>query len=65
VYIQSYTTSKVISKALHSSFYKAKANNKREILQEWIQGARGWIVATGALRTGIDIKGIMYVVHVD
>jgi superfamily II DNA helicase RecQ len=65
VYVQSYTTSKVISKALDCPFYKAKADNKGVILQEWIQGARGWIVATSALGTGINIKGIVQVVHMD
>jgi superfamily II DNA helicase RecQ len=29
------------------------------------QVARGWIVATGALGTGINIEGIVYIVHVD
>jgi superfamily II DNA helicase RecQ len=65
VYVRSYTTSKVISKALDCLFYKAKADNKGVILQKWIQGARGWIVATSALGTGINIKGIVQVVHID
>jgi hypothetical protein len=33
-------------------------------LQQWVQGAGGWIVATGALGTGINIEGIVYVVHI-
>jgi superfamily II DNA helicase RecQ len=65
VYVRSYTTGKVMSEALNCPFYKAKADDKGEILQEWIQGAGGWIVATGALGTGINIEGIVYVVHVD
>jgi superfamily II DNA helicase RecQ len=65
VYVRSYTTSKVISEALNYAFYKAKADDKGEVLQEWIKGGRGWIIATRALRTGINIKGIVYVVHVD
>jgi ABC-type Fe3+ transport system permease subunit len=28
-------------------------------------GSGGWIVATGALGTGVNIEGIVYVVHVD
>ena len=65
VYVRSYTTGKVMSEALDCPFYKAKADDKGVILQEWIQGAGGWIVATGALGTGINIEGIVQVVHVD
>jgi superfamily II DNA helicase RecQ len=65
VYVQSYTTSKVISKALNCAFYKAKADDKGKVLQEWIKGGGGWIIATRALRTGINIKGIVYIVHVN
>jgi superfamily II DNA helicase RecQ len=50
---------------LNCPFYKAKADDKGEILQEWIKGARGWIVVTSVLKTGINIKGIVYVVHVN
>jgi superfamily II DNA helicase RecQ len=65
VYVRSYTTGKIISEALGCPFYRAKADDKGEVLQEWIHGPRGWIVATGALGTGINIEGIVYVVHVD
>jgi superfamily II DNA helicase RecQ len=65
VYVQSYITSKVISEALNCAFYKAKADDKGEVLQEWIKGSGGWIVVTKALRTGINIKEIVYVVHVN
>jgi hypothetical protein len=41
VYVQSYTTSKVISEALNCAFYKAKADDKGEVLQEWIKGGGG------------------------
>ena len=54
-----------MSKALNYPFYKARANDKGAILQEWNQGAGGWIVATGALGTGINIEGIIYIVYVD
>jgi superfamily II DNA helicase RecQ len=65
VYVRSYTTSKVISEVLNCVFYKAKADNKGKVLQEWIKGGKGWIVATRALGTGINIKGIVYMVHID
>ena len=53
-----------MSKALHCPFYKAKANDKVEVLEEW-KRLGGWIVATSALGTGINIEGITYVIHVD
>ena len=65
VYVRSYQTGQMMSEALQCPFYKAKAESKGEILQAWIQAGSGWIVATGALGTGINIEGIMYVVHVD
>jgi hypothetical protein len=65
VYIQSYTTGAIISTALQCPFYKVCADDKGALLQEWSQGPGGWIVATGALGTGINIEGIVYIVHVD
>jgi len=64
VYVRSYRTGKMMSEALQCPFYKAKADDKSEILQAWMHSS-GWIVATGALGTGINIEGIIYVVHVD
>jgi superfamily II DNA helicase RecQ len=54
-----------MSEALNCTFYRTQADDKGAVLQEWINGSRGWIVATGALETGINIKGIVYVVYVD
>src|SRR5436853_7925796 len=34
-------------------------------MREWSSGSGGWMVATGALGTGINIEGIAYVIHVD
>jgi superfamily II DNA helicase RecQ len=65
IYVRSYKTGEVVSEALQCPFYRAKAEEKGEVLQEWIQGPGGWIVATGALGTGINIEGIVYVVHID
>src|SRR5438045_529012 len=64
VYVRSYGTGKVMSEALQCPFDKAKADDKSEILQAWMQSG-GWNVASGALGTGINIEGIMHVVHVD
>ena len=55
----------VVSEALGCLFYKAKAYDKAAVLQDWMQNGRGWIVATGALGTGVNISGIVYVIHVD
>jgi len=65
IYVQSYTTGAIISKALDCPFYKARVDDKGAVLQEWMHRGGGWIVATGALGTGINIEGIIYVIHVD
>lgn len=64
IYVRSYETGGVVREALKCPFYRARADEKGEVLQQWIHGPGGWIVATGALGTGINIEGIMYVVHV-
>ena len=65
IYVRSYGTGQVVSAALNCPFYKARAQQKGELLEQWRQGPGGWIVATGALGTGINIEGIVYVVHID
>ena len=67
IYVRSYTTGDVISSKLRCLFYKAHADEKAAILNQWASGSGsgGWIVATGALGTGIDIQGVTYIVHVD
>lgn len=64
VYVRSYATGGAVSGALTCPFYKARADDKGELLQEWM-GSCGWIVATGALGTGINIEDIVFVVHID
>ena len=65
VYIYSYIVGKKISKALQCLFYKARVEDKGEILQEWSSGSSRWMVATRVLGTSINIKGIVYIIHVD
>jgi superfamily II DNA helicase RecQ len=65
IYVRSYATGEKISHELDCPFYKATAEQKSELLQEWTEGSGGWIVATGALGTGINIRGIIYVIHID
>ncbi|KAK6591771.1 hypothetical protein H4I95_12059, partial [Botrytis cinerea] len=64
IYVRSYETGRAVSDALACPFYRARAELKGEVLQQWVQGPGGWIAATGALGTGINIEGIIYVVHV-
>jgi superfamily II DNA helicase RecQ len=64
IYVRSYAIGQILSEALGCSFYMAKAEDKAGTLQEWSEGAGGWIAATGALGTGINIIGITHVVHV-
>jgi superfamily II DNA helicase RecQ len=63
-YVRDYQTGRIISEALQCPFYNATADDKVEVLEEW-KRMGGWIVATGALGTGINIEGIIYVIHVD
>ena len=65
VYVRSYVTGRVVSEALDCPFYRARADQKGELLRAWVEGPGGWIVATGALGTGINIEGIQWIVHVD
>jgi hypothetical protein len=39
------------------------ATNKQELLTQWASGSGGWIIAIGALRTSINILGIIYIIH--
>jgi hypothetical protein len=36
IYVRSYATGETVSGALKCPFYKARADNKGELLQEWI-----------------------------
>lgn len=65
IYVRSYGTGDKIREVLQCPFYKARADHKSQVLQDWIEGPGGWIVATGALGTGINIEGIVYVIHID
>ena len=73
IYVRSYATGEVISSTLKCPFYKAHAHEKGQMLKDWIEANASddggnvspWIVATGALGTGINIEGIIYVVHID
>jgi superfamily II DNA helicase RecQ len=65
VYVRSYKLGQALAEGLGCPFYKAKAYDKAAVLEDWVQGEGGWIVATGALGTGVNMAGIMYVLHVN
>ena len=64
IYVRSYDTGGLISRELKCPFYRARADDKGDVLQQWISSEGGWIVATGALGTGINIEGIVRIIHV-
>jgi hypothetical protein len=63
MYVRSYAQGEKVAEEMDCPFYKATAEDKQELLEQWARGSGGWIVATGALGTGIDIPGIVYIVH--
>jgi len=65
IYVRSYGVGDKISELLQCPFYKAHADQKSQLLEDWIDGPGGWVVATGALGTGIDIEGVVYIIHID
>lgn len=56
IYVRSYATGTAISDALQCPFYKARDEDKGELLRASGNGGGGWMVATGALGTEIDIQ---------
>jgi superfamily II DNA helicase RecQ len=63
IYVRSYTQGESVAEEMDCPFYKATATDKQELLTQWARGSGGWIVATGALGTGIDIPGVVYIIH--
>jgi superfamily II DNA helicase RecQ len=70
VYCRSRTACQDLADKLGCDFYHsgiADEGERREKLKEWINGAGGnrWITATTGLGTGVDIRGIVGVVHME
>jgi hypothetical protein len=63
IYVRSYAQGESVAEEMDCPFYKATATDKQELLEEWAGGSGGWMVATGALGTGIDIPGVVYIIH--
>lgn len=68
VYCRTHTETEKMAERLGCDFYHSgisEAYRRQEILERWVDGVGGirWIVATTGLGTGIDIAGIVAVVH--
>ena len=64
VYCRSKAQCETIAEELGCSYYHAGTLDRAERLEAWVE-SDGFIVATSALGTGIDIGGIEFVLHVD
>jgi superfamily II DNA helicase RecQ len=64
VYCRSKAQCETIAEELACSYYHAATPDRAERLDAWIE-QEGFIVATSALGTGVDIGGIEFVLHVD
>jgi superfamily II DNA helicase RecQ len=63
IYVRSYAQGESVAEEMDCPFYKATATGKKELVDQWASGNGGWIIATGALGTGIDIPGVIYIIH--
>jgi len=64
VYCRSRTGCEQLAEELGCAHYHAGQVDRGEKLQQWSETG-GLIVATSALGTGVDIPGIVFVLHVD
>ena len=69
VYCRSRTACEALAEKLGCDFYHSGVveSERQARLQRWIEGGGGnrWMVATTGLGTGVDIKGIVGVVHME
>jgi superfamily II DNA helicase RecQ len=63
VYCQSKQRTEAIAEMLGCEYYHAGIADRAERLAEWIEKG-GLVVATSALGTGVDIAGVVYILHV-
>lgn len=66
IYVRSYNAGEELQEILEYPFYNAKSDEKAVVLKEWVNGggSGGWIIATGALGTGVNIANIIYIIHI-
>jgi superfamily II DNA helicase RecQ len=62
IYCRTRATCEVMATELGCAHYHAGVIDRAERLEQWSERG-GWIVATGALGTGVDFPGILVVVH--
>jgi superfamily II DNA helicase RecQ len=65
IYVCTYKVGEEVSEELRCAFYKAHTYDRSYVLQEWLSGPSGWIVAIAALRTEINIHRIVEVIHIN
>ena len=63
IYVYSYAQGKQVAEEIDCLFYKATTIDKQDILEQQASGCGGWIIATSALGTGIDIPGVVYIIY--
>jgi superfamily II DNA helicase RecQ len=64
VFCRSTNQCEAFAEALKCNAYHARYKDKEAALASWIAGDNKLMIATGALGTGIDLKGISYAIHV-
>ncbi|KAK3617520.1 hypothetical protein LTR56_024514 [Elasticomyces elasticus] len=64
VYCRSRNQCEQLAQELECAYYHAGAVDNQERLTRWLETG-GLIVATSALGTGVDVPGIVFVLHVD
>ena len=62
-YCRSRDQAEELAQLLGCGFYHSTSASKEETIILWIENS-GFCVATGALRTGVDFLGIVYIVHI-
>ena len=63
IYVRGYAAGNALAELLDCPFYNAAADNRSEVLRQWNSSRAGWIIATGALGTGVDLSDIRSVLH--
>ena len=63
MYCKSKGQCELLARELGCAHYHVGVVDRADRLQEWVEKG-GMIVATSALRTGVDFVGIVYILHV-
>lgn len=63
IYVRSIREGESLAEELYCAFYNVQAANRSNVLRLWTERSGCWIVATGALGTGVDIANVRSVLH--